>query len=636
MSTFKTMNADNVSQLWNKIKTVFATKSDISTVYRPKGTKTNYSDLPATGNEVGDVWNITNADSTHGVKAGDNVVYTSSGTWDNLSGVVDLSGYATTTDVSNSIQLIRRGKLDPTSTSTVMTATVEGITELVDGVTVLLENGVVTSASGVTLNINGLGAKPIYQTMAATSAVTTAFNVAYTMMFIYNSTRVTGGCWDLFYGYNTNTTYTNASLGQGYATCTTEEATKAKTASLSSYAATAGGYVAVKFTNAVPENATLNVNSKGAKAIYYNNAAITDGIIEAGDLAVFIYYNSQYHLVAIDRIIRDMPTKTSQLINDSGFITSGDIPEGSAASTTTPQMDGTAATGSELAFARGDHVHPTDTSRLSTSGDGSNVTAAFSAASSRSNIATGEKLSVLFGKIAKYFADLGSLAFKSEVAKTDLASGVQTSLDLADTALQSYTETDPTVPSWAKASSKPSYTASEVGAVPTSRTVNSKALSSNITLTASDVGALPDSTNIPSATSTSPKMNGTAAVGSETTWAKGDHVHPTDTGRQAKITASGILKGDGNGGVTAATAGTDYIASHQDISGKLDKSGGKMTGDLTLAGAPTSDLHAATKKYVDDNIGGGGGTITYGTVALTDGVSPLAAGTLYVQYYAGS
>ena len=28
-----------------------------------------------------------------------------------------------------------------------------------------------------------------------------------------------------------------------------------------------------------------------------------------------------------------------------------------------------------------------------------------------------------------------------------------------------YTETDPTVPSWAKASSKPTYTASEVGAV---------------------------------------------------------------------------------------------------------------------------------------------------------------------------
>lgn len=43
--------------------------------------------------------------------------------------------------------------------------------------------------------------------------------------------------------------------------------------------------------------------------------------------------------------------------------------------------------------------------------------------------------------------------------------------------------------SWAKASSKPSYSASEVGAVPTSRTVNGKALSGNITLSASDVGA---------------------------------------------------------------------------------------------------------------------------------------------------
>lgn len=65
---------------------------------------------------------------------------------------------------------------------------------------------------------------------------------------------------------------------------------------------------------------------------------------------------------------------------------------------------------------------------------------------------------------------------------------------------------------------------------------------------------------IPAATTTTPKMDGTAAVGSETKYAKGDHVHPTDTGRQAKITASGLLKGDGNGGVSAATAGTDYVA----------------------------------------------------------------------------
>ena len=37
--------------------------------------------------------------------------------------------------------------------------------------------------------------------------------------------------------------------------------------------------------------------------------------------------------------------------------------------------------------------------------------------------------------------------------------------------IKGYTETDPTVPAWAKAASKPSYTASEVGAVPTSKAI---------------------------------------------------------------------------------------------------------------------------------------------------------------------
>ena len=73
--------------------------------------------------------------------------------------------------------------------------------------------------------------------------------------------------------------------------------------------------------------------------------------------------------------------------------------------------------------------------KLDKTGDGSNVTAAFTAASTRANVATGENLSVLFGKIAKWFTDLGSLAFKSTVAKSDLASDVQTSLGKADSAV---------------------------------------------------------------------------------------------------------------------------------------------------------------------------------------------------------
>lgn len=68
-----------------------------------------------------------------------------------------------------------------------------------------------------------------------------------------------------------------------------------------------------------------------------------------------------------DAFIKNKPTipsKTSELSNDSGYITGSDIPEGAAASTTSPKMAGTAAVGSEKAFARGDHVHPSDTSRV--------------------------------------------------------------------------------------------------------------------------------------------------------------------------------------------------------------------------------------------------------------------------------
>ena len=116
---------------------------------------------------------------------------------------------------------------------------------------------------------------------------------------------MSGGCWDYVYGYETNTTYTPVKLGFGYETCDTAAATAAKTAALSSYALNTNGIVSVKFTNAVGAGATLNINSKGAKAIYYRGAAITAGVIEAGDTATFIY-STYYHLVSIDR--PDLPS----------------------------------------------------------------------------------------------------------------------------------------------------------------------------------------------------------------------------------------------------------------------------------------------------------------------------------------
>ena len=96
------------------------------------------------------------------------------------------------------------GAVDGTSTNTAYTATVPGITELRDGVCMWLKNGVVTSAAGFTININNLGAKPVYSNQAAASAESTLFNANYTFMFVYDSTRVAGGCWMLNRGYNSN------------------------------------------------------------------------------------------------------------------------------------------------------------------------------------------------------------------------------------------------------------------------------------------------------------------------------------------------------------------------------------------------------------------------------------------------
>lgn len=122
-----------------------------------------------------------------------------------LSDAISTKADGNSTGAAKLSAAIPCGKLDGTSTATVMTATVPGITELKDGVCVFLQNGVITSASGFTLNINNLGDKPVYSSMAAATRVTTAWNVNYTMLFVYNEDRVTGGCWDMYYGIDNNT-----------------------------------------------------------------------------------------------------------------------------------------------------------------------------------------------------------------------------------------------------------------------------------------------------------------------------------------------------------------------------------------------------------------------------------------------
>lgn len=72
-------------------------------------------------------------------------------------------------------------------------------------------------------------------------------------------------------------------------------------------------------------------------------------------------------------------------------------------------------------------------------GNASDATSSFSVASDRSNIASGEKLSALFGKITKWFADLKALAFKDVVSTSDLDSSVQAMLAAGEVKMREVT-----------------------------------------------------------------------------------------------------------------------------------------------------------------------------------------------------
>lgn len=80
----------------------------LSSVLNYKGSVDNYSDLPADAVK-GDVYNVKNADTVHGVKAGDNVAYDGT-SWDVLAGTIEMSGYLTKTEAETTYVAKEEGK----------------------------------------------------------------------------------------------------------------------------------------------------------------------------------------------------------------------------------------------------------------------------------------------------------------------------------------------------------------------------------------------------------------------------------------------------------------------------------------------------------------------------------------------
>ena len=109
-----------------------------------------------------------------------------------------------------------------------------------------------------------------------------------------------------------------------------------------------------------------------------------------------------------------VPEKVSELENDAGY--------GTYTKPTTGIPKSDLASGVQASLGKAETAlqkHQDISGKLDKTGDASTTTVAFSAASARENVKTGEKLSVIVGKIAKWFADLKTVAFTGSY--TDLA-----------------------------------------------------------------------------------------------------------------------------------------------------------------------------------------------------------------------
>lgn len=139
-----------------------------------------------------------------------------------------------------------------------------------------------------------------------------------------------------------------------YGTCSTAAGTAAKTVALTGFKLVTGAQIKVKFTvTNTASNPTLNVNSTGAKSIMYRGSAISAGYLAVNRVYEFVYDGTDWELVgdintdtkythpnnhpasmisglatvATSGKYSDLsgtptiPTKTSQLTNDSGFKT---------------------------------------------------------------------------------------------------------------------------------------------------------------------------------------------------------------------------------------------------------------------------------------------------------------------------
>lgn len=98
-----------------------------------------------------------------------------------------------------------------------------------------------------------------------------------------------------------------------FAECSTAAGTAAKTVELTRFALVTGARVMVKFTvTNTASSPTLNVNSTGAKSIFYRGAAISAGYLAANRVYEFVYDGTNYEFVGDINVETNTDTKVTQ------------------------------------------------------------------------------------------------------------------------------------------------------------------------------------------------------------------------------------------------------------------------------------------------------------------------------------
>lgn len=241
---------------------------------------------------------------------------------------------------------------------------------------------------------------------------------------------------------------------------------------------------------------------------------------------------SNFHELNLDWILTKLKELEATVAGIGGSTTPSNDP---------PEMDGTADPGNSANYSRGNHVHPTDTSRASQadmrtlqtevydnyvalSGDINSLDAkiAFSAAAPLMDSSSASSGSSPYQARADHVhptdtsrASAVDLAYLT--ARVDALSGG------ADPAIN-----DPLMDGAATPGTSNKYARGDHR----HPTDTSRASASDLTALQQQVNTISGATPSNSA----PVMDGTAAAGSSALYARGDHVHPTDTSR-ASVTA---------------------------------------------------------------------------------------------------